>query len=376
MQLYRHIPAAPSHAAAPVAGKIVISPYDPIYLAENKHTPSKCEPILEPGEPIITPCEPIFSTTKPTLPPRRTPHPDSATRPSSARHFPRPNSHASPAESPPLSPPPHTVSGDTGLLTSTPPLIELLNVTVMRGDSIALRNLSLTIGAGEHVAILGPNGCGKSTLIKTITRECYPLAQPGTSVTILGQRVWDVVSLRSTMGIVTNDLMAQCTREIKGFEIVLSGFFSSIGIWPNHHVTEKQRRKAADVLRFLESAHLGEKRVDEMSSGEARRMLIGRALVNDPKALLLDEPSTSLDLFAQHELRESIRKLAKAGVGIVLVTHHLSDIIPEIERVIMMSGGEIAADGAKEDVLTAAGLAELFGVKAELAKRGGYYHLW
>ena len=261
-------------------------------------------------------------------------------------------------------------------MSSHPPLIELRNVTVMRGENIALRNLSLTIGAGEHVAILGPNGCGKSTLIKTITRECYPLAQPDTTVTILGQRVWDVVSLRSMMGIVSNDLMTQCTREITGLEIVLSGFFSSIGIWPNHHVTDRQRRKAADVLRFLEAAHLSEKPVEEMSSGEARRMLIGRALVNDPKALLLDEPSTSLDLFAQHELRESVRKLAKAGVGIVLVTHHLSDIIPEIDRIIMMSGGEIMADGPKDELLTAASLAELFGVKAELARRDGYYHLW
>jgi iron complex transport system ATP-binding protein len=269
-------------------------------------------------------------------------------------------------------------SGDTGDLTpfSSPPLIDFRNVTVMRGENIALRNLSLTIGAGEHVAILGPNGCGKSTLIKTVTRECYPLARHDSSVTILGESVWNVVSLRSMLGIVSNDLMTQCTREITGFEIVLSGFFSSIGIWPNHHVTEKQRRKAADVLRFLEAAHLGDKPVEEMSSGEARRMLIGRALVHDPKALLLDEPSTSLDLFAQHELRENIRKLARAGIAIILVTHHLSDIIPEIDRVILMREGEIADDGAKEEVLTAAALRKLFGVKVELARRDGYYHLW
>ncbi len=246
----------------------------------------------------------------------------------------------------------------------------------MRGGNIALRNVSLTIGAGEHVAILGPNGCGKSTLIKTITRECYPLSQPGASVRILGQSLWDVVSLRSMLGIVSNDLMAQCTREITGFEIVLSGFFSSIGIWPNHHVTEKQRRKAADVLRFLEAAHLSEKPVEEMSSGEARRMLIGRALVHDPRALLLDEPSTSLDLFAQHELRDTIRKLARAGIAVLLVTHHLSDIIPEIERVIMMSAGEIVEDGPKPELLTAANLGKLFGVKVQMVERDGYYHLW
>jgi iron complex transport system ATP-binding protein len=246
----------------------------------------------------------------------------------------------------------------------------------MRGENIALRNLSLTIGSGEHVAILGPNGCGKSTLIKTITRECYPLARPDSSISILGESLWNVFSLRSMLGIVSNDLMTQCTREITGFEIVLSGFFSSIGIWPNHRVTEKQRRKAADVLRFLEAAHLADKPVEEMSSGEARRMLIGRALVHDPKALLLDEPSTSLDLFAQHELRENIRKLARAGIAIILVTHHLSDIIPEIDRVILMRDGEIADDGAKDEVLTAASLRKLFGVKVELARRDGYYHLW
>jgi len=260
------------------------------------------------------------------------------------------------------------------------PLIELRSVTVMRGDNIALRDFSLTIGAGEHVAILGPNGCGKSTLIKTITRECYPLARAGSSVEILGQSLWNVVDLRSMLGIVSNDLMTQCVSshggDITGFDVVLSGFFSSIGIWPNHHVTDEMRAKAREVLVLLDAPQLARKPVDEMSSGEARRMLIGRALVHGPKALLLDEPSTSLDLFAQHELRETVRKLARSGMGILLVTHHLSDIIPEIDRVILMRGGQIAADGPKEETLTAAALKDLFGVEVELARRDGYYHLW
>jgi iron complex transport system ATP-binding protein len=257
-----------------------------------------------------------------------------------------------------------------------PPLIDLRHITVMRGANIALHDLSLTIGAGEHVAILGPNGCGKSTLIKTITRECYPLAQAGSSVEILGQSLWNVFDLRSMLGIVSNDLMTQCTREITGFDVVLSGFFSSIGIWPNHHVTGEMRDKASEVLALLEAPHLALKPVDEMSSGEARRVLIGRALVHGPRALLLDEPSTSLDLFAQHELRETIRKLAQSGIGILLVTHQLSDIIPEIDRVILMRGGRIVADGAKAALLTARSLQDLFGVDVELAQRGGYYHLW
>ncbi len=250
----------------------------------------------------------------------------------------------------------------------------------MRGANVALRDFSLTIGAGEHVAILGPNGCGKSTLIKTVTRECYPLARAGSSVRILGQSLWNVFGLRSLLGIVSNDLMTQCVSarpgEITGFDVVLSGFFSSIGIWPNHHITDVMRNKASEALELLDAPHLAGKPVDEMSSGEARRVLIGRALVHGPRALLLDEPSTSLDLFAQHELRETVRKLAQSGIGILLVTHHLSDIIPEIDRVIFMRGGQIAADGPKDQTLTAAALKDLFGVEVELAKRDGYYHLW
>ena len=201
-------------------------------------------------------------------------------------------------------------------------------------------------------------------------------AQPGSSVRILGHSLWNVFDLRGMLGIVSNDLMTQLTREITGFDVVLSGFFSSIGIWPNHHVTDEMRDKTSEILALLEAPHLARKPVDEMSSGEARRMLIGRALVHNPRALLLDEPSTSLDLFAQHELRESVRKLAQSGIGILLVTHHLSDIIPEIDRVILMRNGQIAADGPKEQTLTAAALKDLFGVEVELARRGGYYHLW
>ena len=161
-----------------------------------------------------------------------------------------------------------------------------------------------------------------------------------------------------------------------GIDIVLSGFFSSIGIWPNHHVTDDMRSQATHVLALLEAKHLAEKPVDEMSSGEARRMLIGRALVHNPKALLLDEPSTSLDLAAQHELRDTVRKLARSGIGILLVTHHLSDIVPEIDRVIFMQNGRVVADGPKRATLTAPAMRALFGVDVELAEREGYYHLW
>src|SRR5438874_5466620 len=166
----------------------------------------------------------------------------------------------------------------------------------MRGQKIALDEFSLRIGADEHVAILGPNGCGKSTLIKAITRECYPLARDGSSVRIFGRDRWDVFELRATLGIVSSDLMATCTRAVTGRDIVLSGFFSSIGIWPHQEVTTDMMDRAERAIALMEVTHLAERDTDEMSSGEARRILMARALVHQPRVLIFDEPSTALDL--------------------------------------------------------------------------------
>lgn len=246
----------------------------------------------------------------------------------------------------------------------------------MRGEKIALHDVTLRIQPSEHVAILGPNGSGKSTLIKTITRECYPLVEADSSLTILGRESWNVFELRTMLGIVSNDLMGASTREITGLQAVLSGFFSSIGIQPYHHVTPEMMHKARAVLDLLEVPHLAEREMTAMSSGEARRILIGRALVHDPRALLLDEPSNSLDLRAQLELRETVQNLARAGIGILLVTHHLPDIIPEIDRVILLREGRVFADGSKTAVFSSEKLTDLFGMPVQLLERDGYYNLW
>ncbi|MBV8896873.1 MAG: ATP-binding cassette domain-containing protein, partial [Acidobacteriaceae bacterium] len=154
----------------------------------------------------------------------------------------------------------------------TAPLLELKNVSVQRGDRLALNSIHLRIDRGEHVAILGPNGSGKSTLIKLITRECYPLENAGSSFQILGRSNWNIFELRSHLGIVSNDLMARCTRDITGRELVLSGFFGSIGIWPNHHVTAEMKEAAQAAMQRLDVAHLAGRWMDEVSSGEARRL--------------------------------------------------------------------------------------------------------
>ncbi len=246
--------------------------------------------------------------------------------------------------------------------------------TIYEGK-IVLDDFTLRIDPDEHVAVLGPNGCGKSTLIKTITRECYPVVRKGSSMAILGRTNWNVFELRFLLGIVSNDLMSSCTGDASGLDVVLSGFFSSTRIFPNHAFNPKQREMAEAALADLGISHLADRAVEEMSSGEAKRVLIARALVHKPRALLFDEPCNSLDILAQRSLRETMRSLARSGIGIILVTHELPDIVPEIERVVLMANGRIVADGRKEDVLQAERLSKLFGLKVELARRDGYYHI-
>jgi iron complex transport system ATP-binding protein len=266
-----------------------------------------------------------------------------------------------------------------------PPLLDYRNVTVYRGDRVALDNINLSVARGEHVAILGPNGSGKSTLIKTFTRECYPAPGDGESwLRIMGQDTWDVTSLRSMLGIVTNDLVTACTsgmssdfvdnpRRVTGRNTVLSGFFSSIGVWPHHHVTAEMQRKTDEILDRFDVGHLADRPLREVSSGEARRIVIGRALVHDPAALVLDEVANSLDLGASRELRDIVRRIAQAGTTVVMVTHHLPEIIPEINRVILLRQGRIVADGPKAGLLTADRLSSLFGVPVEVTERDGYF---
>ena len=247
---------------------------------------------------------------------------------------------------------------------------------VQRGDRLALNGLSLTVKPGEHVAILGPNGSGKSTLIKIITRECYPLIRPDTRLRILGQESWNIFDLRAHLGVVSNDLMARCSRDVTGRELVLSGFFGSVGIWPNHHVTSEMDQIAENAMTRLDILHLAGRWLDELSSGEARRLLIARALIHNPDTLLLDEPTTSLDVSALHEVRSQLRALAAAGVGLLLVTHHLDDIIPEIDRVLILRQGKVVLDGPKAEVLTSVRLSETFGVPLDVLQRDGFYHAW
>jgi iron complex transport system ATP-binding protein len=254
--------------------------------------------------------------------------------------------------------------------------LELRGVNVARGERVVLHDVNLTIRTGEHVAILGPNGCGKSTLIMAMTCQVYPIERPEMRVRIFGRERWDLTELRRHFGVVGAELPGERTAVTTGIDAVTAGFFSASTLWPNLHVTPEMRERAREALERMEASHLGQQLVGEMSAGEKRRIVIARALVHRPKQLLLDEPSNALDLAAQRELRETLRRLAQEGTGLVLVTHHLGDILPEIERIILMRAGRIVGDGPREELLTEPRLSELFGAPVRIGRDEEWLHSW
>ena len=182
--------------------------------------------------------------------------------------------------------------------------LELRHVNVVRGGRAVLHDVSLSIEAGEQIALLGPNGCGKSTLLKTMTCELYPLASDDTRVSIFGRERWDLTELKKKLGVVQNEIPGKPMLKITGREAVLTGFFSSSTLWPNLVVTPAMHTRADEVMEQVDAVILRDRIFGEMSAGQQRRILIGRALVASSGCLLLDEPSNALDLSAQRDLRE------------------------------------------------------------------------
>lgn len=257
------------------------------------------------------------------------------------------------------------------------PLLSLRQATVVRDGRSILHIDDLAIDAGEHVAILGPNGSGKSTLVGLLTRDVRPLARgDGPSVLLAGRERWDLMEARRLLGVVSNALQEDYPDDVSVSDVVLSGFFGSVGLYRSTPVTSSMRERASELQLQLGIAGLASRTFGTLSTGEARRALIARALLNDPATLVLDEPCDGLDPCATWSFLSTLRSLATPERGLVLVTHHVDDVIPEVERVIMLRDGRVMADGGKQELMTSGRLSALFGFPARIEERHGVYRLW
>ncbi|MFN8057973.1 MAG: ATP-binding cassette domain-containing protein [Vicinamibacterales bacterium] len=261
------------------------------------------------------------------------------------------------------------------------PVLELVDATVVKGGARVLDGVTLTIRRGDHTAIVGPNGAGKSTLVNLITQHERALRRPSgePAVRVFGSGRWDVFALRPRLGVVSAEwhqrfVQGNSEGRIRGLEAVLSGFVASQGIVRYGTFTSEMRDRAEASLARMDASHLGDKLLHEMSNGEARRVLLARALVTAPEALLLDEPTAGLDLVSRHRFMERVRDIARGGTTLVLVTHHVDEIIPEIDHVVLLRRGRVVVAGRKAAVLTAAHLSETFDGPISVHAADGYLH--
>jgi len=262
------------------------------------------------------------------------------------------------------------------------PVLELVNATLIRGRTRVLEDLSLTIHQGEHTAILGPNGAGKTSLIRLLTLDDRPRAADNgmPPLRLFGREQWDIDELRTRLGVVTGDLdasfgMSTSGGRVSGLDTAVSGLLGSHGVFSHHDVTPAMRDQGRMALARVEAPHLAGKPLNEMSTGERRRVLIARALVTRPDALVLDEPTTGLDLVARHRFMETVRRLTREGTTLILITHHVDEIVPETRRVVLLREGRIAYAGTPADALTPARLTDVFGAPMTVEQSGGYYHV-
>ncbi|MCX6651380.1 MAG: ATP-binding cassette domain-containing protein [Methanomassiliicoccales archaeon] len=256
------------------------------------------------------------------------------------------------------------------------PIIEMHNMRVTKGSAILLKGVDLTIREGERLVVLGPNGSGKSSLIKTMMGEHrHDTSVEGAFVKLRGTDLWNLFDVRKAFGLVSAELQTDFTRDMECLDVVVSGFFGSLGTNRSQEVSPKMTERAMTNLASIGSEHLAERRFHTLSTGEARRVLMARALVNSPVALILDEPMSSLDLIGKQLVRQAIRSLAQQGRTLVLVTHDPSDIVPEMDRVVMVKDGTIFRDGGM-DLLNEGNLSALFEGPIGLTHIEGRYFAW
>ena len=207
-------------------------------------------------------------------------------------------------------------------------IIDLQNITVFQGRNKVLDNFSLTIDESQSTVILGPNGSGKTTLLKLLNRELYIVEDPKSSLKIFEKDKWNVDDLRSNLGVVSQHLQHGYSESAIGLYVVLSGFYSSDGIWQHQKFEDEKLNRAQEVMDLLSISDLQDRAFSSMSTGEQRKFLLARSLVNDPAVLVFDEPTSGLDMSTCFQYLEIIRELISMGKKVVLVTHHVHEIPP------------------------------------------------
>ncbi len=263
-------------------------------------------------------------------------------------------------------------SSQTSASDSDGSLIEINDATVYINGSRVLDSISWTMKEGENWAVVGNNGAGKTSFMKLAHGELIPVW--GGTVRWFGRRdrppIWET---RSRIGFVSAEFQETYDQNVTGLKVTASGFHSSIGLW--QPLGSEQKKTAMEWMEFLGIAHLAGKHFRRMSYGEARRVLLARALVNQPQLLILDEPCNGLDIPTRETVLETIEKLSQTDTRMIYVTHHIEEILPSITHVLYLKDGKVYRQGRKEDMLQEKVISEALDCNLSLTQSLGRYWL-
>ncbi len=250
------------------------------------------------------------------------------------------------------------------------PVLEVAHLRVERGPSVILHDVSWRVDRGQHWAILGPNGSGKTSLLRALTAYLTPSRD---TIDLLGRRFGraDWRELRTHVGLVTAAVHSLIPPGEPALETVVSGKTAQLDFWGPLH--RGDRRRAQAILRLVGAGGLAGRAWDLLSQGERQRILVGRALMARPRLLILDEPCAGLDPVAREHFLQFLDGLARrpGAPTLVIVTHHLEEVVPACSHVLVLRAGRVVAAGPKRSVLTAAVLGAAFGTRVRLTARGG-----
>lgn len=251
-------------------------------------------------------------------------------------------------------------------------ILKLNKIWLIRNKKNILKDFNWEVKKGEHWIVLGANGSGKTMLLKMLSGYIWPSKG---EIFVLGKKFGevDLSTLRQLIGLVNFDLQQSMQQEFEAFEVVISGYFASIGLYkkPPKEIV----KRANSLIRFVGVERVKSNLFPTLSYGEQKRILIARSLISKPKLLLLDEPFSGLDLKAREKFLEFLKKLIqkKDGPTIILVTHHLEEIVPGVSHILALKNGEIKRIGKKEEVLKKGVVKDILGVNLDIIKKGERY---
>jgi iron complex transport system ATP-binding protein len=266
-----------------------------------------------------------------------------------------------------------TTAGFEQMLTDASSILELNDVSLFRGDRVILKDLTWQVQRGDHWAVVGANGSGKTMMLKIATGYLWP--SQGT-VKVLGNRFGtiDLRELRTQIGWISAALRDLIPPQDSALDVILSGRFASLGLW--NSVDDHDKKRALELLSLFNCDNVTTQSFGSLSQGEQQKILIARALLPTPRLLILDEPCSGLDLSAREQLLQTITQVGRQSTGptLIFVTHHIEEITPIFTHALIMQSGRIVAQGVKEQVLTTPILSQAFGVPVNVIQTNGRYY--